>query len=151
MALLEPAFSRRVPSQRLLKFASLIAEIVQVVFASCEDAPILIQRRTFAALTQERARGSRRTVFKFTFFAAIVSLQKCSATACTAEKKERGALRESLSGRSYAVCLGENLSGLDSGSRSGRRFPPIRLPALQKSRREIFRSRRCPAINHGRS
>src|SRR3989442_7925028 len=36
-----------------------------------------------------------------------------------AEKKERGALRESLSGRSYAVCLGENLSGLDSGSRSG--------------------------------
>src|SRR5207244_10751379 len=76
--------------------------------------------------------------------------QKCSATAATVERQERGGLRESLSGRPCVVCLGENLWVLDKRAAFGTHFPPVRFPALQKSRRKIFRSRRRPAIDHGR-
>lgn len=58
--------------------------------------------------------------------------------------------RESLSGRSSAVCRGENSWGLDKRFAVGSVFPAISFPALQKSRREIFRSRQCPAIDDGR-
>ena len=59
-------------------------------------------------------------------------------------------LRESLSGRPCAVCLGENLWVLGKRFVVGTGFPPVRLPALQKSRRKIFRSCRRPAIDDGR-
>ena len=38
-----------------------------------EDGPILIRKKTFAASIRKDARGSRRMVFKSTFFAVTVS------------------------------------------------------------------------------
>src|SRR5437899_6735784 len=66
------------------------------------------------------------------------------------ERKPRDAPPESLSRRPCAACREENSWALDRCVRVGAHLPPVCFPALQKSRRKIFRPRCDPTVDEDR-
>src|SRR6266508_1552416 len=89
-------------------------------------------------------------VFRSISFAAIRWLQRCLATASTVGRRQRGVPHGNSSGRPCAVCLSGDLSGSSKLIAVGALFPPIGLPAFDKSGCEILRSCGDPTIDDGR-
>src|SRR6266566_5635055 len=72
---------------------------------------------------------------------------RCLAIVCMEERKPQDAPPESLSRRPCAACREENSWALDRCVRVGAHLPPVCFPALQKSRRKIFRPRCDPTVD----